>query len=83
VHRNRVEIEYFIALLSMSPPLPQLAAVKPEPVRPLAACLPPSCPCLHASRGPFGVHAALRQAARGLVAAGPDVWLLDASHEMR
>ena len=32
-----VEIEYFIALLSMSPPLPQLAAVKPEPVH-LCAC---------------------------------------------
>ena len=28
---NRVEIEYFISLLSLSPPLPQLAHVKPEP----------------------------------------------------
>mmetsp|Transcript_58196 Transcript_58196/g.85307 ORF Transcript_58196/g.85307 Transcript_58196/m.85307 type:complete len:512 (+) Transcript_58196:49-1584(+) len=29
-YRIRVEVEYFISLLSMSPPLPQLAAVKPE-----------------------------------------------------
>jgi len=29
-HRVEVEIEYFIALISMNPPLPQLASVKPE-----------------------------------------------------
>ena len=44
VLRRRVEIEYFIGLLSMSPPLPQLAAVKPEPVSPLSLPLPPSFP---------------------------------------
>lgn len=38
--RHRVEIEYFIGLLSMSPPLPQLAAVKPEPVLALAPLAP-------------------------------------------
>jgi adenylosuccinate lyase len=30
-HRVEVEIEYFIALISMSPPLKELAVVKPEP----------------------------------------------------
>jgi adenylosuccinate lyase len=30
-HRVEVEIEYFIALLRMSPPLPQLASLSPPP----------------------------------------------------